>query len=69
LYVAYQLDGTFSFRDPSLLKVHQDDEYVHAVTARALLNGSGDATPEQRGLAKNINFGLSFGLGAKGLQN
>jgi DNA polymerase-1 len=56
-------------QDPVLLEAYQNDADVHAITARAILNGSGeDITPEQRRLAKDINFGLSFGLGARGLQ-
>jgi DNA polymerase-1 len=50
-----------------MLAAYQAGEDLHTVTARRL-TGKKDVTRDDRQIAKAVNFGLLFGLGAKGLR-
>ena len=50
-------------RDQAMLKAYQDGLDLHTLTARAVL-GVEDVTKEHRQLAKSLNFGLLYGMGA-----
>lgn len=50
-------------RDPKLLEAYQEGLDLHRQTAREVLE-VGDVTCEHRQLAKALNFGLAFGMGA-----
>ena len=55
-------------QDPELLGAFHRDEDVHASTAAAIYGVPlPDVTPEQRSLAKSINFGLMYGMSDYGL--
>jgi len=55
-------------QDPELLGAFARDEDVHKSTAAAILGVPLESvTPEQRALAKTINFGLMYGMGDYGL--
>ena len=55
-------------RDDTLLRILGEGGDLHAKTAATIFNVPvGEVTKEQRGLAKAINFGLSYGMGPKGL--
>jgi DNA polymerase-1 len=62
LRIAAKISG-----DKELLDVYQRKDDVHTLTARAVL-GVSDITDEQRQLAKVMNFGLLYGMGAKGFR-
>ncbi|MGH8155564.1 MAG: DNA polymerase I, partial [Rhodanobacteraceae bacterium] len=54
--------------DPGLTRAFQHDEDVHRETAAEVFGvASGQVTPEQRRVAKMINFGLMYGMNAHGL--
>ncbi|MGH7726013.1 MAG: DNA polymerase I, partial [Candidatus Eiseniibacteriota bacterium] len=56
-------------QDPALLEAFRRGEDVHATTARRvfhLAEGS-KAAPEQRAMAKVVNFGVMYGMGARSL--
>ncbi|MGH8112798.1 MAG: DNA polymerase I [Rhodanobacteraceae bacterium] len=54
--------------DPGLTRAFQHDEDVHRATAAEVFGAaSGRVTPEQRRVAKMINFGLMYGMSAHGL--
>ena len=54
--------------DPVLCKAYRDGEDVHARTAASLFEiPIEEVKPEQRRLAKTINFGLLYGMGAQKL--
>jgi len=52
--------------DPELLRAFHHNEDVHAFTAR-LIFGDAAVTPEQRAIAKTINFGVIYGQTPFGL--
>jgi DNA polymerase-1 len=54
--------------DKALLAAYQRGEDLHTLTARQVL-GIADVTKEHRQLAKALNFGLLYGMGAKGFRN
>ncbi len=55
-------------QDPGLLSAFERGEDIHASTAAAILGVPlSEVTPEQRRLAKSVNFGLSYGQTAYGL--
>jgi DNA polymerase-1 len=54
-------------RDEAMLAAYQAGEDLHALTCRRVLGLSG-VTREQRQLAKAINFGLLYGMGARGFR-
>jgi len=52
--------------DPELVRAFREEEDVHDVTAR-LIFGTKDVLPEQRRVAKTINFGVIYGQTPFGL--
>lgn len=55
-------------RDPSLLAAYWSDEDIHTLTASKMFSTPLDeVTKGQRYVAKRINFGIIYGIGAKGL--
>ena len=50
--------------DPALIKAFLDDEDIHARTAISIF---GESDSEKRAIAKSINFGLIYGMGANKL--
>ncbi len=53
-------------REPSLLAAFGAGEDIHNATARAMY-GTEEVTSEQRRIAKILNFGVIYGLGAHGV--
>jgi DNA polymerase-1 len=53
--------------DKAMLDAYAKGEDLHTLTARRL-TGKTEVTKQDRQLAKAVNFGLLFGLGAKGLR-
>lgn len=51
-------------QEPVLLETYRNNEDVHALTARLLFEKD-DISPEERRLAKVINFGVIYGMGAQ----
>jgi DNA polymerase-1 len=51
-------------QEPVLLETYQNNQDVHALTARLLFEKD-DISPEERRLAKVINFGVIYGMGAQ----
>src|SRR5262249_43390255 len=62
LRIAARISG-----DEALLQAYRRGDDLHARTARAVL-GLAEVTKEHRQLAKALNFGLLFGMGAEGLR-
>jgi DNA polymerase-1 len=62
LRVAARVSG-----DPNMLDAYRRGEDLHALTARRVL-GTGEVTKEHRQLAKALNFGLLYGMGALGFR-
>jgi len=55
-------------QDPTLLAAFRKNEDIHRRTAALLFDvESGAVTPDQRGKAKTINFGLIYGMGPQRL--
>jgi DNA polymerase-1 len=53
--------------DKNMLTAYQRGDDLHTLTAQRVL-GVTSVTKEQRHLAKAVNFGLLYGMGAKGFQ-
>ena len=53
-------------QETGLLQAFHDGEDIHAATARAMY-GVEDVTPDQRRIAKILNFGVIYGLGPVGV--
>ena len=53
--------------DKAMLAAYQTGEDLHTLTAQHVL-GIADVTKEHRQLAKAVNFGLLYGMGAKGFR-
>src|SRR5262249_27001878 len=53
--------------DRALLEAYQRGEDLHTRTARSVL-GIGEVTKQHRQLAKALNFGLLYGMGAQGFR-
>lgn len=51
-------------QEPILIETYQNNEDVHALTARLLFEKE-DITPDERRMAKTINFGVIYGMGAQ----
>jgi DNA polymerase I len=51
-------------QEPVLVETYQKNQDVHTLTARLLFEKD-DITPEERRLAKVINFGVIYGMGAQ----
>ncbi|MFI5272515.1 MAG: DNA polymerase I [Ktedonobacterales bacterium] len=57
-------------REPALVAAFENDEDIHAATAAQLFGVSlGEVTPDQRRLAKTVNFAVLYGQSAFGLAN
>jgi len=55
-------------QDPGLISAFDRGEDIHASTAATVMDVPlSQVTPEMRRIAKSINFGLSYGMGAYGL--
>jgi DNA polymerase I len=54
-------------RDAQMLAAYAEGRDLHTLTARNLTRGE-DVSKDERKLAKAVNFGLLYGMGAKGLQ-
>ena len=56
-------------RDPELVEAFQRGEDVHARTAERVFGLAPGTKPtsEQRGMAKTVNFGVMYGMGARAL--
>jgi DNA polymerase-1 len=56
-------------QDPALLEAFRNGEDVHARTAQRVFGvpAGGAATPGQRAMAKTVNFGVMYGMGARAL--
>jgi DNA polymerase-1 len=54
--------------DPNMLAAYRAGEDLHALTAQRIL-GRQEVTKEDRQIAKSANFGLLYGMGAKGYQS
>ena len=59
--------GAFYCRDEKMLDTYRAGGDIHDQTATVLF-GPGQHDKEQRTIAKNVNFGVFYGLFAKGLQ-
>src|SRR5262249_6990770 len=56
--------------EPALVAAFERDEDIHAATAAALFKVSlAEVTPDQRRLAKTVNFAVLYGQSAFGLAN
>jgi DNA polymerase-1 len=53
--------------EPRMRAAYERGEDLHALTAKAIL-GKADVTKADRQLAKAVNFGLLYGMGAKGFR-
>jgi DNA polymerase-1 len=53
--------------DASMLEAYQDGQDLHTLTAKLIL-GKDEVGREDRQIAKSANFGLLYGMGAKGFQ-
>lgn len=51
-------------QEPILITAYQSNEDIHTVTARLLFEKE-NVTPDERRLAKTINFGVIYGMGAQ----
>jgi len=68
--------GAYFCRDEKMLKVYSDDEDIHAMTTSLIYkipleeakSKSADGYKQKRTVAKNVNFGVFFGLFPRGLQ-
>ena len=51
-------------KEPVLVEAYQSNEDIHTVTARLLFEKE-KITPDERRMAKTINFGVIYGMGAQ----
>jgi DNA polymerase I len=63
LRIAAKISG-----DTEMLSAYAEGRDLHTLTARSL-TGREEVTKDDRKLAKVVNFGLLYGMGAKGLQS
>jgi DNA polymerase-1 len=63
LRIAAKISG-----DPQMINAYAEDEDLHALTAQNL-TGREDVSKDDRKLAKAVNFGLLYGMGAQGLRS
>lgn len=55
-------------RDAELVKAFEEDDDVHRRTAARIMGvKQGDVTDDMRSRAKTVNFGIMYGMGARGL--
>lgn len=56
--------------DPGLIEAFQNDSDIHSLTASTVFGTPiDDVSHQQRDIAKRINFGIAYGMGAFGLSN
>ncbi len=56
--------------DEAFIEAFRNDQDIHARTASEIVAGKGEeATPAMRSIAKAINFGIIYGMGAKKLSD
>ncbi|MGQ9602961.1 MAG: DNA polymerase I [bacterium] len=54
--------------DPVLIEAFERNQDIHSATAAAIFRISPESvTPQLRSIAKSVNFGLIYGMGARGL--
>jgi DNA polymerase-1 len=63
LRIAAKISG-----DPNMLAAYQSGQDLHTLTAQRLLSKQ-EVTKEDRQIAKSANFGLLYGMGARGYRN
>ena len=63
LRIAAKISG-----DKEMLSAYAEGRDLHTLTAQSL-TGHTDVSKDERKLAKAVNFGLLYGMGAKGLQS
>src|SRR5215204_2400180 len=63
LRIAAKISG-----DKEMLSAYAEGQDLHTLTARSL-TGQEDVSNDDQKLAKAVNFGLLYGMGAKGLQS
>jgi hypothetical protein len=63
LRIAAKISG-----DTEMLAAYAEGRYLHTLTAQNL-TGHKDVSKDDRKLAKALNFGLLYGMGAKGLRS
>jgi DNA polymerase-1 len=51
-------------REPALIEAYQNNQDIHTVTAKIVMEKE-TVTPDERRLAKTINFGVIYGMGAQ----
>ncbi len=52
--------------DPKMKKAFQDGKDIHTSTAASIFKvNEGDVTPQMRRIAKTLNFGIVYGMGAR----
>jgi DNA polymerase-1 len=57
-------------RDPALVRAFAEGKDIHSVVASQIFNvPESDVTPDQRRVAKTVNFGVIYGLSAFGLSS
>jgi DNA polymerase-1 len=57
-------------QDEAFIEAFTHDEDIHARTASEILSSENErVTPEMRGIAKTINFGIIYGMGPKKLSD
>lgn len=57
-------------KDPRMVKAFQSGQDLHKLTAALVMSKSADdVTKDERQMAKAVNFGLVYGMGAQGLAN
>ena len=68
-YSQIELRVTAEFsQDPFLLKAYREELDIHRLTASEVFGVAFDeVTPQQRSIAKSINFGLIYGMSSMGL--
>ena len=55
-------------KDPSMIQAFREDRDIHAATASEIFQiPIDDVSPEQRRIAKTVNFGITYGQGIFGL--
>jgi DNA polymerase-1 len=60
--------GAFYCRDSKMLETYANNGDIHDSTATVVF-GAGEHNKEQRTIAKNVNFGIFYGISPKGLQH
>jgi DNA polymerase-1 len=64
LRIAAKISG-----DTQMLSAYAEGRDLHTLTAQSLIGKEGCISKDERKLAKVVNFGLLYGMGAQGLQS